>query len=374
MAYNRDKLFANMGKRIAVWYEYRDLLDTLELAREQQITLLDDSEDEGDWLQVVLDTYKEHKDLIDDMKAGIVADITEYLLTGVRADLNVVPRDVDEVLDELEDQMYLNDDCVLEDVIVPMSSDPPTGASLYADIDNEGSLRVVGLTNAGQQVHDDYDFEAVCYDISAGAGNELWLVKAHNNLKPGTVPETLGTLTTGVLFENFKYGLAVTINEVTAIVESGDGLNQLSNWVLNDAVKSRGSEFNNDEDTDFYGNIYVTLADVAGTRTVNLYNDSGLTNLVATGSRVGDGTITLAAQPGYNVNGTVDVAYSADDNSIILLLPFDIAVGDRILFQTVITTPALFQFFFVTEFDRALPACEDGSETVDEDFATIVVP
>lgn len=370
MAYNRDKIFSNIGKRIAVWYEYEDLLDQLELAREQQITLLDDSEDEGDWLTTVLQTYADHKDTIEGMRTDIVADVTEYLLTGVRQDLQVVPRSVDEVLDELEDQMYLNDDCVLEDVIVPLASDPPTGASLYADIDCYGSLRVT-MAVTGQQVHDFYDFEAVCYDISAGAGNELWEVKAHNNLEEGTVSESLGTLTTGVSFTNFKYGLVLTLNRVSVIVESGDGANQLSNWVLNDAIKSRGSEGNTDEDTDFYGNCYVTLADVAGTRTVNLYQDAGLTTLVATGSRVGDGQITLAAQPGYNVNGTVDVAYTGDDNSIIVLLPFAIQVGDRIKWQTVITTRGLFQFFFVTAFDRALPSCTTGSETVDEAFAEI---
>ena len=55
--------------------------------------------------------------------------------------------------------------------------------------------------------------------------------------------------------------------------------------------------------------VDVTIADVAGTRTVTL-SVGGTT--VASGSRVGNGVITLAAQNNSGLSGSVTIAYTAD--------------------------------------------------------------
>ena len=63
------------------------------------------------------------------------------------------------------------------------------------------------------------------------------------------------------------------------------------------------------------GVLYWTFADAAGTRTVSIYKDSakGAGDLVAQGSRSGDGVITLAEQNASGLSGSVTVAYSGDD-------------------------------------------------------------
>lgn len=57
------------------------------------------------------------------------------------------------------------------------------------------------------------------------------------------------------------------------------------------------------------GLFYWELTDAAGTRTFNIYSDLAKTDLIGTGSRVGDGAITFAG----DVNGTVTVTYTGDD-------------------------------------------------------------
>jgi len=169
-----------------------------------------------------------------------------------------------------------------------------------------------------------------------------------------------------------KYGLTFKIVTRTVIYESGDGANQLSNWSLSGAVKRKGNEDSSgdlsDGNSDYYGVYYVKLYDTAGTRTVELYQDSGLTTMVASGSRVGDGTITLAQAGGSGLSGSVDVAYTGDDPSIYVKYPFPHEVGDKFYFLSEVSAAKNFQTFFVEQFDRALP-CDDP-ETVDDDWAT----
>lgn len=63
------------------------------------------------------------------------------------------------------------------------------------------------------------------------------------------------------------------------------------------------------------GTLYWNLTNSGSTRTVNIYmtNGSPKTNLVATGSRVGNGVINLAQQNNSGLGGHVTVAYSGDD-------------------------------------------------------------
>jgi hypothetical protein len=90
--------------------------------------------------------------------------------------------------------------------------------------------------------------------------------------------------------------------------ETGDNLNQLAGWSTLGAT-----DINTDE-----GLLYVTLANSAGTRTVSLYRDPALTDLVAQGSRAGDGLVTLAEQNSSGLSGQVTVTYSANDSSITI--------------------------------------------------------
>ncbi|MBI5481238.1 MAG: SUMF1/EgtB/PvdO family nonheme iron enzyme, partial [Deltaproteobacteria bacterium] len=97
----------------------------------------------------------------------------------------------------------------------------------------------------------------------------------------------------------------------TAPPESGDDLNQLAGWSMVGAT-----DVNTDD-----GILYVTLADNSGTRTVSLYRDPALTELVAAGSRTGDGAITLAEQSSSGLSGQVTVTFVADDSSITIAVP-----------------------------------------------------
>jgi hypothetical protein len=88
--------------------------------------------------------------------------------------------------------------------------------------------------------------------------------------------------------------------------DTHDGSQQLGCWKLNGATADNSAS---------YYRWYWTLEDAAGTRTVKLYKnaDKAAGNLVAQGSRVGDGFLTLAQANGSGLSGSVYVTYSADD-------------------------------------------------------------
>lgn len=90
------------------------------------------------------------------------------------------------------------------------------------------------------------------------------------------------------------------------VAEAGDASNQMSSWVISGATSSNTNGFL----------LYWKLTDSGGTRTVNIYKDSAGSNLVASGSRVGDGSVTLSASGGSGITGSVTVAYSGDDTTV----------------------------------------------------------
>jgi hypothetical protein len=63
------------------------------------------------------------------------------------------------------------------------------------------------------------------------------------------------------------------------------------------------------------GTVTLALSDAAGTRTVDVYNNAAKTNKLATGTSVGDGTVTLAAQGTYGVYGSVAVVYTGAEDA-----------------------------------------------------------
>ena len=104
-------------------------------------------------------------------------------------------------------------------------------------------------------------------------------------------------------------GLTLPVGTVLArnntITEAGDAANQLSAWVI------IGDDMSNTDN----GVLYWGLTNSGTTRTVELYKDSGAAaaDLVASGSRTGDGSITLAEQNSSGISGSVTVAYTGDD-------------------------------------------------------------
>ncbi|HEY3352446.1 MAG TPA: MopE-related protein [Polyangia bacterium] len=93
--------------------------------------------------------------------------------------------------------------------------------------------------------------------------------------------------------------------------ETGDDLNQLGGWALLGAT-----DVNTDE-----GLLYVTLDSSGGTRTVSLYRDPTLTDLVASGSRAGDGLVALVERSSSGLSGSVSVTYQAPDSTITIAVP-----------------------------------------------------
>lgn len=98
------------------------------------------------------------------------------------------------------------------------------------------------------------------------------------------------------------------VARLTTITEAGDAGNNLATWVFNGVNHSNSNN----------GYLYYTSVDVAGTRTVSIYKLPVIAaaNLVAQGSRVGDGAITLSETLSSGLTGSVAVTYTGDDITI----------------------------------------------------------
>jgi len=374
--YDRDEIFKAIGKSIARYNELVAQEQEQEDIVEEHIPLLNESRETRDFLVNVMSERTSNNSRFEAAKAQCVANVEQYLQTGVAEMLDVVTEGIggaeltQKVLDALEDAMYLNDDSVLCNTISPAEIPPTGGRDLKADIDNAGVGEMTPDNTYEQQIHDNLDFEFECIDASVPL-SEIWLVRNDKE-------DDIGRMTSNVSFVDIqeKYGFIANLVVRDVIYETGDNNNQLANWVLNGAVKRKGNEVSSPSlangNSDYWGLYHVKLYDTAGTRTVELYQDVARTVLVASGSKAGDGQIVLAAAGGSGLTGTVDVTYIADDNDIVLKYPFAVEVGDKYYYKTEVDTPALFQTFFVEQFDRALP-CDDPS-TVDEDWAQWGLP
>jgi phage-related baseplate assembly protein len=89
----------------------------------------------------------------------------------------------------------------------------------------------------------------------------------------------------------------------------GDSSSQLDNMDLDDLSVA---------ETD-HGRLYWTLTG-SPTRTLNIYSDSAKTIKVAKYVGVNGVGVTIAAEPGYSVNGTVDLTGSTDDTDVANVL------------------------------------------------------
>lgn len=100
----------------------------------------------------------------------------------------------------------------------------------------------------------------------------------------------------------------------TELTESGDAANQLTTWILKGISASNTNNYT----------LYWDLTNSVSTRTVKLYKAATklAADLVAQGSRTGDGLITLSEQNNSGMTGSVTVTYSVDDtdaaNTLVL--------------------------------------------------------
>ena len=153
MAYNRDKLFANIGKSIARYNELEDQKDELETIMGEHMVLLDDDEEERDFEHNVHITHNRDKSRIDTSRASVVSSLRTYFLNGVAVDLEIVDPDVDKVLDALEDAMYVAGDTVKAQVVPPPDSPLPSKKDVRFYIDNEGVGELDYASFQEQQAH-----------------------------------------------------------------------------------------------------------------------------------------------------------------------------------------------------------------------------
>jgi len=106
---------------------------------------------------------------------------------------------------------------------------------------------------------------------------------------------------TGDARRKFAARCATAVGAFTEI--EGDASSQLSN------ITVTGADLTNTNG----GILYWELTDTGGTRKVIWYSDAAKATKVAEGTNVGDGTITMVAQGGSGLTGSVDVTYSGDD-------------------------------------------------------------
>lgn len=372
MAYNRDKIFANIGKSIARYNELEDQRDDLITIMSEHMALLTDDEGEQDFEDNVHNAHNQDLARIDSGRARIVSAVKTYLTNGVAEDLDVVQPSVEKVLDALQDEMYTNGDTVKGWPELPGEEAPVGSPDFKADIDNEGYCRLDNGPYDGQNLkgYPPIDWEFKVYDISAGAGLEKWRVS-------NTLNRNVGDLTTGVTGYFPEYGREFKILTETVQKIYNDGAAQLSNLVFSpQPVKSKGDGAFQDKDTDFYGFLYAKLYLLAGTYYFELYKDSARTVKVASGTRgTATGTINFTAEVGYNVAGSVDIAYTVDDVDITILPLLPLAIGDKMHFSEslIARDTYLFQTFFSNVLEYAMPALTVGY-TVNEDFAKWGLP
>lgn len=98
----------------------------------------------------------------------------------------------------------------------------------------------------------------------------------------------------------------------TELTEAGDASNQMTNWKLESITTGNSNNYV----------LYWSLSNSGATRTVSVYKAAAKLSgdLVAQGSRSGNGTLTLTEQNNSGVSGSVDVTFTIDDTDAANLL------------------------------------------------------
>ena len=145
--------------------------------------------------------------------------------------------------------------------------------------------------------------------------------------------------------------LGVRLRLDRQITDVNDGSSQVGTYIIN------GETVDNTDK----GDIYQDLTDIAGTRTLDWYKDVARTLLVATGTRVGDGVITMSEANGSGLSGSAVIAFTVDDiDMIVKLNPF--AEGDKITIPVSNDEAGALQTMFRSIFNFVFPS--SGSPTL----------
>lgn len=176
-----------------------------------------------------------------------------------------------------------------------------TGSSSFRTHDDSSDNKVSGVYS-----HNAIEFSATEADEWAS-----WMMYINSLMNAG-----IGTIVArNESGGTFLKGTLVYISGVNALVEAGDAAAQLSSWVLNGITLANTNNMQ----------LYWALSNSGSDRTINLYSDPGMTVLVATGTRNGDGSITITdGGSGSGISGSVTVAYTVDDSDAANILSLNV--------------------------------------------------
>lgn len=116
------------------------------------------------------------------------------------------------------------------------------------------------------------------------------------------------------VLKSSTFAIGDVVARSTADSVAGDSATQLASFVV------AGENFSNTDS----GKLYWKLTNSSTTRTVKLYKDSAMTAEVASGSRSGDGSVSLTASNSSGITATVTVTYSADDTDAANIITTDL--------------------------------------------------
>ena len=243
-----------------------------------------------------------------------------------------------ELKDAMEDESVAGAQTVIRNTVA--------SASLSSDPDNVGFGGVV-ISNIEEYVENgtviltctDETIGSETFSVSQRVAGSNQIINAANDLVVAR------------LFRSVDIGVQIVINR--SLSETNDAGNQLAGYSFSGET---------DDNTD-NGLLYVNLTDVAGTRTVDVYKDSIRTLKVASGSRVGDGTITLGQVNASGLTGSIVVIFTVDDIDITIHLnPFKI--GDEFRFELTNDEAGVIQTVVGRTWKMVLPSVAAGAETI----------
>ena len=341
--YNRDEIFANIGKGIARYNILAAHSDILDLNYSEWITLLNNNIRERDMLEDVSELQNEQTPDVAGMQSDTTSVIRLYLLAGVRDDLSVARPKMDDVLDALSDSMTLASDTVLENTGI--------GSVLEWDDTNNQTAYwtfagvVIGANTAGG------GYLYVKLTV-AGAGHQVEVYKDVARTAPNLVAQ--GSIVGDglvVLAQQNASGLTGTVQltwtGITNVIDlKVTPLPDADNVGAGEILLVTLSQYVHD-DVDFEVTCFSSAVPATFTVSSNHKSSHGI----------------ATAEVEFE-----DVEYGIKFTVTAIAAPF--AVGDKFKFSTYHFADGKIQTYFVERFDTALPSAVSGAETVSEAFAS----
>lgn len=154
--------------------------------------------------------------------------------------------------------------------------------------------------------------------------------------------------------------LALSVTKWGGIRESS-GSAQVTGWTLKGVNRNNSDSKSNTNAL----TLFWTLTDSGGTRTVKLYKNSSkaANQEVASGSKAGDGEITLTASNASGITGTVTVTYTANDTG----LENQLIICPRACYAKVSVDTQPIRWWA----DNTVPTAEDGMYAVAGDVVEL---